>query len=136
MSSKSETILSQQTHPGDSVEETAIGDKFKGDGFYGRSDGLHTIQIDLDGFIGRIEIQATLEIDPTEDDWFTIELGTGRQSVDTTGLIREEDNLTFLEYIESTTHSKTYNFTGNYVWVRVKVSEWTDGTVNRVLLNH
>lgn len=135
MSSTSETILSQQTHPGDSVKETVIGDKFKGDGYYGRSDGLHTVQIDLEGFIGRIEIQATLEIDPEDTDWFTVELGTGQQSVDTTGLISDY-NLTYLEYIQNQTSNKTYNFRGNYVWVRTKVSNWTDGTVNSVLLNH
>jgi len=135
MSSKSETILSAQTHPGDSVLETITGEKYKGDGFYGRSDGLHTVQFDLEGFIGRVEIQATLEIDPTEDDWFTVELGTGAQSIDTTGLLREQ-NITYVEYDESTTISNSYNFTGNYVWVRCHVSNWTDGTVNRILLNH
>lgn len=135
MSSNSETILSTQTHPGDSVTETVIGDKFKGDGYYGRSDGLHTVQIDLEGFIGRIEIQATLEIDPQEEDWFTVQIGTGAQSVDTTGLIRQE-NISYVDYVDTETSVKTYNFTGNYVWIRAYVSNWTDGTVNNILLNN
>ena len=131
----SETILSANTHPGDSTPETITSDKFRGDGYYGRSDGFHTIQIDLDGFIGRVEMQGTLAIDPTDDDWFTVELGTGNQSVDTTGLITEQ-NVTSVEYNEVTSNTKSYNFTGNYVWIRAKVSNWTDGTVNSIKLNH
>jgi hypothetical protein len=135
MPSNSTTILTQQTHIGDSSVQTHTGDKYRGDGYYGRSDGLHTVQVDLDGFIGKIQIEGSLAIDPQSDDWFVIELGTGTQTIDTTGVIREE-NITFVEYTESTTNSKSYNFTGNYVWVRVNVYDWTDGTVKSVMLNH
>jgi hypothetical protein len=132
---QSETILSAQTHPGDSTIETVTGDKFKGDGYYGRSDGFHTVQINLNGFIGQIRIQGTLAVDPGVDDWFTVELGTGSMSIDTTGLLTEQ-NITYVEYTESTTNNKSYNFTGNYVWIRAYVSNWTDGTVNSIKLNH
>ena len=135
MPANSETILSAQSHPGDSTTETVTGEKFKGDGYYGRSDGLHTLQVDIQGFIGRIEIQGTLAVDPADSDWFTVELGTGSMSIDTTGLISEQ-NITFIEYAESTNNTKSYNFTGNYVWLRAKVSNWTDGTVNSIKLNH
>lgn len=135
MPSNSTTILTQQTHVGDSTTQTHTGEKFRGDGYYGRSDGLHTVQIDIDGFLGKLEIQGSLSIDPQDDDWFTIELGTGSQSIDTTGLLREE-NITFVSYTESTTNTKLYNFTGNYVWIRAYVYDWTDGTVNSILLNH
>lgn len=133
--SNSETILSSSSHIGDSSPQTLTGQPYKGDGFYGRSDGLHTIQINLNGFIGRVEIQATLEINPVESDWFTVELGTGSMSVDTTGLLTEQ-NITFVEYSSPTTNSKTYNFVGNFVWVRAKITNWTDGTVNSIKLNH
>jgi len=135
MPANSETILSAQSHPGDSTTETVTGEKFKGDGYYGRSDGLHTLQVDIQGFIGRIEIQGTLAVDPADSDWFTVELGTGSMSIDTTGLISEQ-NITFVEYTEPTANTKSYNFTGNYVWLRAKVSNWTDGTVNSIKLNH
>lgn len=131
----SETILSEQTHPGDSTVETVTGSKFKGDGYYGRSDGLHTVQCTITGFIGRIEIQGTLAVDPVDEDWFIVELGTGTMSVDTTGALTEQ-NITYVEYNESTSNSKSYNFTGNYVWIRTKISNWTDGTVNSIKLNH
>ena len=44
MPSTSEIILSANTHPGDSTTETVTGSNFKGDGYYGRSDGMHTVQ--------------------------------------------------------------------------------------------
>lgn len=135
MSTNSETILSQQTHIGDSSLQSLISNLFKGDGFYSRSDGLHTIQVSIAGFIGKISIQGTLAVNPTESDWFTVELGTGAMSVDTTGLLTEQ-NITSVEYTSPTTNSKSYNFTGNYVWVRARVFDWTDGTINTIKLNH
>ena len=86
---QSENILTTITHVGDSNTQTHTGDKFKGDGYYGRSDGLHTIQINLNDFIGTIAMEGTLASTPTDDDWFTIPLGTGNTSMDTTGLIGE-----------------------------------------------
>ena len=119
MPSNSETILSNQVHPGDSTNETVTGDKYKGDGYYGRSDGFHTAQINLTSFLGTIELQATLAIDPTEDDWFNVYSQTH-----------------VLVNDEGTTGSTVTNFTGNYVWLRAKVSNWTDGTVSSIQLNH
>jgi hypothetical protein len=117
----SETILSAQTHPGDSTTETVTGEKYKGDGYYGRSDGFHTVQVSVTGFIGRIEMQGTLAVDPAEADWFT---------VSTASLVSIDSSNQF------NTGSFIYNFTGNYVWIRARVSNWTDGTVNDIKLNH
>jgi len=131
----SETILSANTHPGDSANTVITGEKFKGDGYYGRSDGLHTVQVDLAGFIGKVAMQGTLATNPVEADWFTLVLDSGKQSVDTTGLVATQ-SITSIEYTSVTTNTKNYNFTGNYVWVRAYVSNWTDGTVNSIRLNH
>ena len=60
----SETILSANTHPGDSTVTTVTGEKFKGDGYYGRSDGFHTVQYSLSGFIGTVTMQGTLATAP------------------------------------------------------------------------
>ena len=116
---QSETILSARTHPGDSTTEVVTGEKFKGDGYYGRSDGFHTVQYTLEGFIGTIDIQATLAVDPGDADWFTIYTQAYPVVND-----------------EGTSGSFLTNFTGNYVWVRAYVNNWTDGTINRIQLNH
>jgi hypothetical protein len=123
MPSNSETILSQNVHPGDSITETITGDAYKGDGYYGRSDGFHTVQYDLDNFLGTIIIQGTLAIEPTEDDWFAVSV------TEHTSVTNDSSSLT-------SDGSFVYNFTGNYVWVRASVSNWTDGSVNFIKLNH
>ena len=134
MPSNSETILSSTTHPGDSTTETVNGTKFKGDGYYGRSDGLHTVQVNLTGFLGDVQLQGTLAVNPTEADWFNVRLGSG-QTIDTTGKFVSAST-SKLEYTANETSNKSYNFTGNFVWVRIYVSNWTDGTVNSIQLNH
>ena len=120
MSSFSEITLSNQSHPGDSTTQTVTGEKYKGDGYYGRSDGFHTVQYNISGnsdsaFTGTITMQATLATLPTDDDWFTV---SGTTAV-----------------YDQFYGSETKNFTGNYVWVRVYVS-YTDGTISSILLNH
>ena len=113
MPSNSEIILSANTHPGDSTVTTVTGSSFKGDGYYGRSDGVHTVQYDYVGLTGTITIQASLATTPAETDWFDVHTYTA--SVETA--------------------SKIANFTGNYVYIRAKLV-YTDGTVNSILLNH
>ena len=113
MTANSEIILSSNTHPGDSTVETVTGEKFKGDGYYGRSDGLHSVQYTYSGLTGTITIQGTLAVTPVEADWFDVH----------TYAATEE------------TASKIASFTGNYVWVRAKVV-YTDGTISSVTLNH
>lgn len=117
MPATSETILSATTHPGDSTTETVMGEKYKGDGYYGRSDGLHTVQINVDGMSGSIKMQGTLAVSPTDADWFDI------------------DNVEYNSGSDGSTGSFMYNFTGNFVWVRAHVV-YTDGTINSIKLNH
>ena len=113
MAANSEIILSSNTHPGDSTAETVTGEKFKGDGYYGRSDGFHSVQYTYSGITGSIFIQGTLAIDPVEADWFDVHS----------------------DIIVEDTASKIANFTGNYVWIRAKVV-YTDGTISSITLNH
>lgn len=121
MTSSSEQIITNQVHPGDSSTETITGDKFKGDGYYGRSDGFHTVQYNVTGFIGNIVIQATLATDPSSTDWFTLST-TEHASTATSD--------------SNADGAFIYNFTGNYVWIRAYVSSWTDGSITNILLNH
>lgn len=120
MAATSTTILTIQSHPGDSSTVNVTGDKYQGDGYYSRSDGFHTVQYNVEGFIGELTMQATLATSPVEADWFT---------------------LTATKHISNATDSENSdgsfvkNFTGNYVWVRV-IATFTDGTVNSVFLNH
>tara|TARA_B100000900_G_scaffold415058_1_gene443613 strand:- start:3041 stop:3382 length:342 start_codon:yes stop_codon:yes gene_type:complete len=113
MPSTSEIILSNKTATDGSSLTSFEGEKFKGDGYYGRSDGFHTVQYDFSGLSGDIIIQATIATNPTNDDWFDVH--------------------TYTANVETAT--KYHNFTGNFVWIRAKLSI-TDGTVNSIRMNH
>jgi len=114
MPANSNNLLTAQTHPGDSSTQIITGDKIRGDGFYGRSDGLHTIQLSTNNYTGSIKIQATLAVSPIDSDFFTV---------------FESD------YVEQTV-SVIENFTGNYVWIRAVLDNFTDGTVEYIIMNH
>jgi hypothetical protein len=93
-----------------------VTDKAKGDGYYSQPDGVHTVAYQVvnlgdstDDFNGTIKMQASLATTPTEDDYFNI-----------TGTTMTSD--------QSTT-TATFNFTGNFVWVRAKV-ETSNATSN------
>lgn len=113
MASRSEILLSNQAHSGDSSTLTVTGEKLPGDGYYGRSDGLHTIQYGVNQFSGTIRIQATLAVNPSSDDWFTV----------------------LLFSLNEQTENNISSFTGNYVWIRA-ILEYTAGSVDSIILNH
>lgn len=104
------------------------GDAVRGDGYYGFSDGLHTIQISLNNFTGRIYIQGSLATNPGPTDWFDIRL---------------DGNTPFVQFTNSSA-TNAYTFHGNIVYLRAKVDRSyiqpapalnTVGTLDKVLLN-
>ncbi len=140
MPNNSKTIVTTQTHPDDSTVQSYTGDKFKADGFYGRADGFHTVQLNLNSFTGEVTIQGSLEVDPQSSDWFDVTLQTNTSvtgTVDTTGAISVGSSVAITELTYSdTTSNSNFNFIGNYVWVRAIVNNWTSGTVESVMLNY
>lgn len=94
------------------------GDKVKGDGYYGFSDGVHTVQTRVTSFVGTLKIQGTLKKDPASTDWVDVNdilIGDGSTAI---------------------TSSYLNNFTGNFVWIRVSVTEFTAGTINNIFMAH
>lgn len=111
-----------------STQETLVYEsiKAKGDGYYGGSDGLHTVMYTYDSnFVGTITMQATLASDPLATDWFDI--------ADTK--VEFNENSTNYNNINVTVQSNYFNFTGNFVWVRGYVAI-DSGQVTSILLNH
>lgn len=98
-----------------------VSQKEKGDGYFGNSDGLHTVQyVSSPSFVGTITMQATLATDPAETDWFTVS-GTGSTFTDLN--------------IRTTSTVNIHNFTGNYVWVRGNIAI-DAGSVYMIQYNH
>ena len=113
----SATSFGQVYPPYDGVSTTWSSGKFKGNGYYGYTDGLHTVSYKLSGFIGILKFQATLVTDPQESDWFDVantSIGDGTNPV---------SNTTF------------YNFTGNFVWCRAHITNFSAGNIQQVLYN-
>jgi hypothetical protein len=100
---------------------TYLSSKVKGDGYFGNSDGLHTVMyVATQNFEGTVTMQATLATDPVNADWF---------NVDNTSV-----NYTALD-VRNTSTVDIFNFTGNFVWVRGCV-EIDAGSVQTIQYNH
>lgn len=82
-------------------------------------------------------MQGSLADTPTDNDWFDIELGdpTAGFSIDTSG-VGSRNNISSVVYATATTTSAAYNFTGNFVWIRVAIENFSGGTVNSVYMNN
>ena len=93
-------------------------DKVKGDGYYGFSDGVHTVQTRVTSLVGTIKIQGTLVKDPANTDF--VDIATVVTSDGSTAI----------------TESYLNNFTGNFVWIRVAVSAFTAGSINNIFMAH
>jgi hypothetical protein len=111
-------------------------ERIKGEGYFGSNDGLHTAYWNVTGFIGTIEIQGTLASEPNEADWFTIKLIDPRirYIVDTTGGV-SIFGVSSSRYTITTTATKVYNFNGNFVWIRGRISEFTQGVMTGISIN-
>lgn len=119
MAANSVTILPSSSHSADSTNSPIVGEKYKGAGYYGMGDGFHSVQIQVTDFSGIISIQGTLATNPTDSDWVDVLLN---------------DSITSLQ-LSAESHNQVYNFIGNFVWVRANISSWTDGHINRIMLN-
>lgn len=98
-----------------------LSDRVKGDGYYGGSDGLHTVTYTCaPTFVGTVTMQASLAAAPTDADWFTVPDTDVRYT-------------TFND--RSTSTVDYYNFQGNYVWLRSRVAI-ADGAVEVIHYNH
>lgn len=100
---------------------TYVSSKVKGDGYYGNSDGLHTVMYTATSdFHGTVTMQASLATDPAESDWFFVNgVSVAYTPFD----------------VRTTSTVDISNFTGNFVWVRGHVMI-NDGSVESVLYNH
>jgi len=121
-----------------STNSPYYSDKIKGEGYFGGANGLHTVSWKITNFVGTVGVQGTLVSAPTSSDWVDIELTSTdtigpSYVVDTTGLLTVVRPTS--AYSTATTLIKSYNFIGNFVWVRGKVSNWTQGTVNAISIN-
>jgi len=82
-----------------------LSDSVRGDGYYGYRDGYHTMAIQFNNFVGKIQIEATLELDPAEADWFPIWLTPSHPH---------------REYNTPKIGTEAFTFRGNFVLIRFR----------------
>ena len=110
-------LLSQRAHPGTSgtVFEYS-GDEQQAASYILANRKLQTITWALSDtpqpWSGDITIQASLVTDPAESDWVDV------------------------YWINTTDRYGFYNLEGNFVWLRAKVTDWTDGTISQVTASY
>lgn len=126
--------------PNTSDQINVVGEPVHADGWYGFSEGLHTVSIHTANFTGRILIQASLALEPTEEDWFDIWLREG---------------MPYLEFpfnpsaptghMDGDTSNLAFTFKANILWVRAKLDRsYLDvvapydghyGSINKIVLS-
>jgi hypothetical protein len=93
------------------------GDRQQAANYYGGFGGLQTIAYYLNGFQGRIKIEATLDSDPTTDAaWFKV------NEFDSTST--------------TTTNNFSVNITGNFTWIRANVEDFDAGTITKLYMSY
>jgi hypothetical protein len=118
--SSTNTVLVNYPNTGTGVL-TYISDKVKGDGYFGGSDGFHTVSYSTtQHFRGTVTMQATLASEPISTDWFNV----------------ADTNLVYHQFDNRTSPSvDIFNFTGNFVWVRGRI-QIEEGSVTVIQYNH
>lgn len=99
----SNPTVSTIMHGDGSVDQ--LSDPSRGDGYYGYRDGSQTLSVTFNNFIGRIQVEATLEIKPTEADWFPVWMNRAT---------------TYKQYATATTGTESFNLRGNFVLIRFR----------------
>lgn len=86
-------------------EVDQLSDPIRGDGYYGYRDGTQTLAVTFNNFVGRIQVEATLEIKPTEADWFPVWMNRATP---------------FKQYTTTTTGTESFSVRGNFVLIRFR----------------
>jgi hypothetical protein len=108
-------LIPQTAHPGPSSTAVSLfGTKQQAAAYYLANRDLQTITWHFSGsFEGDCVIQVSLETDPGDTDWYTV------YTINTSS---ELDGY--------------HNLTGNFVWLRAVVTNWTQGFIQLVTASY
>lgn len=94
---------------------TVVGERQTACAYYSSGKDMQTISWNLNNFSGTMSIQASLVTNPTTDaDWFT----------------------TYNLVCSSLTQISFTNITGNYVWVRARITNFSQGTIENIKVSY
>jgi hypothetical protein len=93
-----------------------FGDPQKAANYYRGRGGLQTVIFRIINFVGSVTVQATLDADPANAVWFdSFSFGDDGSTQD-----------------GSTTDTFPANIVGNFTWLRVRVDNFTTGTIELI----
>jgi hypothetical protein len=125
-----------------------FGEPVRADAYYGYTDGIHTVQVIYQNFVGGFGIQGTLALDPKPEDWFWIRLNPNGD-VNTPFIPFPVDAYAPTGANGGDTGSLATTFLGNFVYLRAVLSRdyiqpvnvnttwqnWQFGQIDSVLLS-
>lgn len=93
-----------------------VGEGVRAGGFFDYGSPEHTIQINTSNFTGRLFIEATLAVEPREEDWFTINLSQTVPYLQfpTAQVPRDQEE-------NGETTQIAFTFEGNFVYLRARI---------------
>jgi hypothetical protein len=104
---------------------TVTGDRYPAAAYYLGNQDLQTVALSTLSVTGNIVIEASLATDPSGTDWFDVyKLEANANAPSNTA-----------SKIASTT-SLGINIEGNYVWMRAKLEDFAEGTLQYVKLTY
>lgn len=120
-----------------------VSEPVRGNAYYGYGNAIHTLQVIYQNFTGAFGIQATLVLDPKEDDWFWIKIN------DCSNLNYYPDDPYKPTGKVGDTGSQCFTFVGNFTYVRfvmdrsymdvrkpdIAWDKWEFGQIDKVLLS-
>ena len=106
----------------DGSSDNFNGDAVKAAGYNSSVGDNQTVGLFTEDFIGTITVQATLDTTVTDSSWFTVYtlVGDGSSANDSTARFWNE----------------AQNIAGRYSWMRVTVTNFTQGTIHKVILSY
>lgn len=125
-----------------------IGEPIKGNAYYGYTNGLATVQIIYQNFVGGFGLQGTLALKPEPEDWFWIKLNPAGDT-NTPYITFPNDPYNPTGSNGGDTGSLAATFIGNFVFLRAVMTRdyiqpppvnpswntWTWGQIDSVLLS-
>ena len=125
-----------------------FGEPVRADAYYGYTDGIHTVQVIYQNFVGGFGLQGTLALDPQPEDWFYIKLNPWGD-INTPFITYPIDPLAPTGANGGDTGSMATTFIGNFVYLRAVLTRdyiqpvsvntawqnWQWGSIDSVLLS-
>lgn len=114
--------------------QTFVSFKEKAAGYYGTTSGLHTLTVtSTPNFLGTVQIQGTLSLDPQESEWFNIDNGLFTYTTASPGY-NAGSGMGQSPYGQGN-RTEHLNFTGLFTYTRAKVVT-TQGAIMFINFNY